>query len=395
MKIKQLFHGEPPREYRREFEQGICTSFRMPMVVMSILISLFELYMLVTVFLMPGPVNSTPNRFTFFLCYLSLLLVTVTLFLVLLLADRYFKRNPSVYLSICFFYSLFICMWGAFLSGYSHRNAGDISVFLYISLCVAVLVPMKPHLSIIVFSAEWVVLYVAVQQYISPEVDPFPSLLNGAFTALVSMALAIILYRNRISNFLDRKTILLQNRQIQKMNERLSAIVLIDELTQIYNRRYLEKELPSTLEQARERGVPIALYMIDIDSFKQFNTLYGHQEGDACLRQVANIIGKTISKWDTHLLRYGGEEFVVLAIDIEPEDAETLGESIRQNVEQRAIPHFDLPGGVVTVSVGACRSRGDGDATLTQLIHYADIAMYTAKTNHKNRVEFYGVTAEK
>lgn len=392
MALARVFSGGISKEDQYEFNLDLYRSARTPTLLIGVLILLFECYMLVRVFLRPGPVNATVNRFTHFLCYLSLGAVTLIALMVLLLADRYLRRKPSAYLLLCSLYALFICMWGAFLSGYSHRSGADIYVFLYVSLCVAILVPMRPGFAVMLFTLDWATLYLVIQRNITPEGDSFPSLLNSAFTALLCIVMSGILYHSRVANFVSRKTIVLQNRQIQAMNGQLSAIVLIDDLTQIHNRRYLEKELPGVLEQARQQGFPVALYMLDIDSFKQYNDLYGHQKGDHCLQQVANAIEEVISHWDAHLLRYGGEEFLVLATGTGPDEAEQLGDALRRQVEQRAIPHGALPGGVVTVSVGVCCSRCDSNASLSQLIHYADIAMYTAKISGKNRVEYYAAT---
>lgn len=389
MKVKRRLSGGMPKEYRYEFELGTYMAFRIPTILIAVLVLSFEAYMIIRVHMLPGPVTASLNRLTFFRCYTSLFGVTLIAVAAVLLGDKWFKRRPSDYLTICFLYSLFICVWGAFLSGYSHRSEADIYVFLYISLCVAILVPLRPSYAMVLYMVDWIVLYLAIKKYIGPEVDSFPSMVNSGFTTLLCIGIASTAHYNRVSNYISRRTILAQNQQIHEMNKRLSEIVLIDDLTQIYNRRYMELELPRILEQARERGLPVCLYMMDIDSFKEYNSLYGHQEGDVCLRRVADAIGEVLVTPGAYLLRYGGEEFLVLATGLDPDEAGGLGEAIRKNVEQQGIQHAKIPGGVVTVSVGACCSHGDDDTSLSQLIHYADTAMYAAKAKGKNRVERY------
>lgn len=144
---------------------------------------------------------------------------------------------------------------------------------------------------------------------------------------------------------------------------------ITDGLTQLYNRKYFEKQVKQYVQQR----VPVAVLFSDIDNFKQLNDTKGHQTGDLVLKKVAQIV-KEETEGAGICGRYGGEEIVVLITDPETE-AESLAERIRTRVESET---------TVTVSVGFSQySKG---VTAEELIKQADEAMYQAKTTGKNKV---------
>ena len=133
--------------------------------------------------------------------------------------------------------------------------------------------------------------------------------------------------------------------------------------------------------------------MIDVDHFKLFNDTGGHSAGDACLREVAAAIVAAVDRDAGAVSRYGGEEFVVILSEAQNggNDARVVAEGIRRSVEERAIPHPGIPGGVVTVSIGVATMRpgvdGVGAATM---LDAADVALYRAKRSGRNRVNVSG-----
>lgn len=370
---------------RHAFAQKLYVSRRPLFLVVAGLVLLFELCMMGWVLLQPGPITRSGNRVTYFVLYASLFSVTLGCLLVLLGCKRLFARRPQLFLGLGMAYACCICLWSAFLSAYSHRNTADISVFLYVCLCVAILVPLRPLQALLLYGGSWGFFMWMLQLYIGPGVDPFSSRLNSAFAALLSICIAVMMQRVRVDDFLNTKTILEQNRQIQQMNARLNAMVTVDELTQIHNRRFMDREFPLLLEHARRMHMPVAMVMLDIDHFKQFNDSYGHQAGDACLYRVADIVTQALPVDNAYFVRYGGEEFLLLLVGLEPEEVRSMAETIRQAIRASKIPHKDSPEGYVTASLGVCCSRGDGAATVSQLVHYADNAMYDAKAAGRNR----------
>ncbi len=168
----------------------------------------------------------------------------------------------------------------------------------------------------------------------------------------------------------------------------LKEIANIDGLTELYNHRYFYEYLSSQIREAEEKHFPVSLLFIDIDNFKYYNDLYGHQKGDDVLRSIALIMKATFAK-ETFIARYGGEEFAVLLSYYDEEQAFAEAEKLRRAVQEYPFDgQENLPGGNLTVSVGVSSfpSKVKTDA---ELIKSADDACYRAKFLCKNRVELY------
>lgn len=158
----------------------------------------------------------------------------------------------------------------------------------------------------------------------------------------------------------------------------------LDELTGIANRRSFNRTFHlEALRQTRSSSA-LAVMLVDVDYFKQYNDLYGHLPGDACLKKIAETLKQLLRRDSDLVARFGGEEFVVLVPMTDPAGAEVIARNILQAVADLGIPHEANPGGVVTVSVGvACWSRGFPlDQVL--LLEQADRALYQAKEAGRN-----------
>ncbi len=157
-----------------------------------------------------------------------------------------------------------------------------------------------------------------------------------------------------------------------------------DSLTGLYNRRHFEQALGMEVERHRRYGQDMSLLMLDIDHFKNINDTWGHQAGDAVLRGVAELIGGTIRQAD-YCARYGGEEFVILLPHTGLDSAYTLANRLRRIIEKRSFSHNGKRFSV-TSSVGVASLASGGHKTAVSLAHEADIALYRAKGEGRNRV---------
>lgn len=158
-----------------------------------------------------------------------------------------------------------------------------------------------------------------------------------------------------------------------------------DALTQLLNRRFLPAILAREAEIARTEGKPFALLLIDVDHFKRINDEHGHQAGDRVLQQVAAILQNCVRSGD-FVFRYGGEEFLVVLVEMDPQHASRVAEKIRQRIAAEALM---IAGGQqirVTVSIGA--AMHDGHPDYQRLVNRADDAMYRAKQAGRNRCEY-------
>lgn len=170
--------------------------------------------------------------------------------------------------------------------------------------------------------------------------------------------------------------------------KKLENMVNYDGLTNVYNHRYFQDKLKEKVEIGRKENKPVSMIFIDIDYFKHYNDLYGHQKGDNILRELAEIVTKSVREKDI-VARYGGEEFAVILEDTTEKETLEIAERIRANVEET---YFDgeenQPKGKITASIGISVFPDKAKDEL-ELIKSADDALYRAKFFNKNRVETY------
>ncbi|HEX5635791.1 MAG TPA: diguanylate cyclase, partial [Gammaproteobacteria bacterium] len=175
--------------------------------------------------------------------------------------------------------------------------------------------------------------------------------------------------------------------QLLDANEKLEHLTLEDSLTGIYNRRYFERELEKAWRIARRDQNKLALLMIDIDNFKNYNDTYGHAAGDECLRQVARLIQQVLHRPGDIVARIGGEEFVTLLPGIDEEGAMRVAQLIQAALQEKKLVHASSPvSQYVTVSIGIALTTPDEDVTSLGLFQAADKALYKAKAQGRNLI---------
>jgi diguanylate cyclase (GGDEF)-like protein len=165
---------------------------------------------------------------------------------------------------------------------------------------------------------------------------------------------------------------------------------ITDPLMGIYNRRYLERRLVEESLRATRYNQPFSLFLLDIDHFKKINDTYGHQIGDIVLKKLALVIIGSVREVDV-VIRYGGEEILVILPNTTEANAVELAERLRQNIEEaimiEADPVKNLPAVHVTVSIGVSGYRSaDGWDNSRRVVERADKALYRAKNQGRNRV---------
>ncbi|MDP6379845.1 MAG: diguanylate cyclase [Phycisphaerae bacterium] len=172
--------------------------------------------------------------------------------------------------------------------------------------------------------------------------------------------------------------------RITSSRRRLQEISVTDPLTGLYSRRVLWPFLETELARARRYDFPLSMLVVDIDFFKRFNDTYGHLAGDEALRQVGELIRSRLRRSDV-AVRFGGEEFVLLLPQTDPQGAETLGRWLCQAVRSC---RFSVNGKPVplTISIGLAALADSPDATPEELFARADAAMYQAKHTGRDRL---------
>ena len=178
--------------------------------------------------------------------------------------------------------------------------------------------------------------------------------------------------------FTDLSNILANNSRVRELEQ----LALLDTLTQLANRAYLQREIEARFEEMRRYGIPFGLLFMDIDFFKRFNDTYGHDVGDAVLKLVANTFTANSRAFDVYG-RWGGEEFVGVIRSIDAEDLAALGNRMRVLINQSFLMHDEARLGV-SISLGATVAKPDD--TAESLIKRADQLLYRSKKEGRNRL---------
>lgn len=194
-------------------------------------------------------------------------------------------------------------------------------------------------------------------------------------------------------------------RELKEANAHLEALVHIDGLTGVNNRRYFDSALQMEMKRAARAEEPLCLLLIDIDYFKLYNDGYGHQAGDDCLKQIAQVLKNSLKRAGDIVARYGGEEFVVILPSTNRENGEKVAGFLIDAVRSAAIPHeHSKVEKIVTISMGVAScpalenprmDKPRSEAICASLVALADEALYEAKKNGRNQYRIYKPKEEK
>lgn len=207
-----------------------------------------------------------------------------------------------------------------------------------------------------------------------------------AFTSGMMLTVTLILIPMQWVYRAREARLLRERERLEAYNAKLAHQAANDGLLGIANRREFERVLKLEWRRAARERQPLGLLMIDIDCFKRFNDSYGHQHGDTCLREVADVLKAAAARPGDLVARYGGEEMVVLMPHTSLEGANLMAERIHTMLAERALPFPDSPVAAhVTVSIGVSSLLPVRDANRATLIQQADEGLYLAKDMGRNR----------
>ncbi|MFA9465282.1 MAG: diguanylate cyclase [Velocimicrobium sp.] len=199
--------------------------------------------------------------------------------------------------------------------------------------------------------------------------------------AIVTMVAMVGVLKRRVE---------IRTRELEEANKKLYDLSVLDGLTGLANRRHLEFMLNEEWENSIQNRSSLSLAMIDIDFFKRYNDTYGHQAGDECLKQVAEVILKQGNNSFHFVGRYGGEEFVIIMPETSIEEVEKAMEEMRVRIVNLQIPHIasdNIP--FVTVSIGVVSMTPNAKDNITDFLKNLDSALYQAKNSGRNQVQSY------
>lgn len=187
----------------------------------------------------------------------------------------------------------------------------------------------------------------------------------------------------------------LQNALDIKRIYKLEMESITDPIMGIGNRRYLERKLSEEFAKARRYELPLSVLMIDIDRFKEINDTFGHDAGDVVLKNLGRLIRKFIRESD-YAARYGGEEIVLITPLTDGPHAAFIAERLRKKIEEAEIVPADPKNGIaamrITVSIGVAAYSAETESA-DDMVKHADMAMYRAKHEGRNRIFLFDASA--
>jgi diguanylate cyclase (GGDEF)-like protein len=253
--------------------------------------------------------------------------------------------------------------------GIPQFQMGDVLVVVYATLFLGLL--FRP---VIIVATALMMGFVVINAYLGVASDHviFASCVVFA-TTLMSVLSALRVERLLRANFIEYRL--------------LNDIAERDGLTGLYNRRMFDTLTSRLWLQAQRNHEALQVILVDIDHFKAYNDLYGHQAGDSCIRRVASIIARAAKRPFDFCARYGGEEFALVLYAPTGGDATALPEQIRRDIMALDIPHAHADSApMLTVSIGSATAEPGTKRSLAGLIQTADEALYRAKQLGRNRV---------
>jgi len=254
-------------------------------------------------------------------------------------------------------------------SGMPQFQMGDVLVIVYATLFLGLLYRVVVAVAICLVCA-----FVTIGLMLSVHGQD----LGFAASVLIATALMAVLSAARVE-YLVRTTYI----ETQLLND----IAERDGLSGLYNRRMFDTLTHRLWQQAQREQESLQVMLVDIDHFKRFNDLYGHQAGDDCIRKVAAVIAHAARRPLDFCARYGGEEFALVLYAPSGVEPAALPEQLRREIMAQAVPHADSDAAsVITVSVGSAIAEPGSKRSLAGLIQTADEALYRAKQIGRNRV---------
>lgn len=187
----------------------------------------------------------------------------------------------------------------------------------------------------------------------------------------------------------DSTTSIKREKMLRSHSDILKRDATTDSLTGIYNRRFFDEHYKMALGQSARQKMPLSVFMVDIDFFKEYNDFYGHPAGDKALIKVADTLKAQLARTSDVLARFGGEEFILMLPNMPEEYAIAFADKLRGAIWNLAIPHQKSRiGQQISVSIGISTYDQASLGATASLIEAADAALYKAKQNGRNQVCF-------
>ncbi|AEV30110.1 diguanylate cyclase (GGDEF) domain-containing protein [Sphaerochaeta pleomorpha str. Grapes] len=261
----------------------------------------------------------------------------------------------------------------------------SITPFLVACIIISLMFQLRPILAIAIFSFGYLLFSSLIGIY---QLNPSVVLSNrvNALTAVgIGSLLSFMVWKNAVRNNTQMNYIFQQQEELGRINKRLAILASSDGLTGLQNRRMLDNRLGEVLLSCAESKTPFSIVIFDLDRFKEYNDLYGHVQGDDCLKMVASMLLGSMNFDADTVFRYGGEEFVLLLPNYNAAEAFYTAEMVRTGIVDLHIVHAGNPSvPFVSASFGVLTLDTVTGFTDADILGRVDSLLYQAKSQGRN-----------
>ncbi|ALO45048.1 hypothetical protein PS2015_358 [Pseudohongiella spirulinae] len=308
------------------------------------------------------------------------------LFSLIGLAARRYQSQPHLWQANATFWSalLLVIISGASITILDQLVTTAVTPFLVACTIAGVIFLLSPRQALSVYSGAFALFFLGLELTQSDPAILLSNRVNGLTATGIAAGLSLMLWHHTVTRKDQEQKIAEQQQALQASNQMLEELASRDDLTGLLNRRLFDLMVQQELAALARDNKTSALLMLDIDHFKSINDSYGHLCGDQILRELSALLQQMLRASDL-CGRWGGEEFVILLRDTQANKVPSIAENIRQSIEDRI---FVLDGRShrITVSIGCTLLDPNDPEPMLSAYQHADLALYQAKSQGRNRV---------
>jgi diguanylate cyclase (GGDEF)-like protein len=274
------------------------------------------------------------------------------------------------------------CIWLAVLD---QIVTASITPFLLACIVIALLFQLRPILSIGIFSLGYVLFSLSIGLYQRNPSVVLSNQINAITAAGLACLLSYVFWKNAVRNNTQLQFISQQQEELGRINKRLEILAASDGLTGLQNRRMLDGHLLEVLEECASTKSPFSIILFDLDRFKEYNDLYGHVQGDECLKKIASVLSESMKFGTDAVYRYGGEEFVLILPNHSATEAFYTSELVRSKILDLHLVHAgNCAAPYVSASFGVLTLDAVKGFTNSDVLSRVDALLYRAKDQGRN-----------
>lgn len=375
-------------EYQNQVKKQYSQHVYNRQLLIQVFILLSQIIMVFSISTRPGGPFLKPRRTAYFSLYILLILITLLILGIKILYRKNIEKNFNIFFKLEYGYMFFLCLWSTAVTLNDQLGGNGLNVFIYMTLIIAVFSVFPIWKIIILFTGNFFLLNILLPYFPVPSGanHTFNNFMNSLFITIFAIVMAVTFYYSQMREEYNKIIIQEQLQEIYEINSQLHKEVLTDNLTGVYNRKYLEDIMKNQFERNQKLQENIICMMIDIDYFKKYNDTYGHQEGDNCLIAITKFLKEKAESNNAHIIRYGGEEFLLFLFQKSCQEGMEFAKELQMEIEKNSFRESYHLKGNITISIGIYWEHQRKNSTIEQYIKFADEALYEAKEKGRNCV---------